>query len=88
MFTIIAASVAVAGLLFFFSGMIRVMACLAVLIGGGLGSVAATSKNIGVEGFEHEDGVSLRQESTNGNRGFFMYYVTRSHRGGGLAGGR
>ena len=45
--------------------------------------------NIGATSLEHEDGVSLRQDSnTVGTRSLFIYYNRRSHMGGGLAGGK
>ena len=45
--------------------------------------------NIGAQSLEHEDGVSLRQDSnTVGTRSLFIYYNSRSHMGGGLAGGK
>ena len=45
--------------------------------------------NIGATSLEHEDGVSLRQDSnTVGTRSLFIYYNKRSHMGGGLAGGK
>ena len=45
--------------------------------------------NIGAQSLEHEDGVSLRQDSnTVGTRSLFIYYNKRSHMGGGLAGGK
>ncbi len=49
-------------------------------------SVAGTYGAWGVDELEHEDGVSLRQESSSG--GFFMVYRTRTHMGGGLSGGK
>lgn len=48
-----------------------------------------TEQNVGAESLEHEDGVSLRQDSnTVGTRSLFIYYNKRSHMGGGLAGGK
>ena len=45
--------------------------------------------NIGAETLEHEDGVSLRQDSnTIGTKSIFIFYNRRSHMGGGLAGGK
>ena len=50
---------------------------------------AMTESNAGAESLEHEDGVSLRQESnTIGSRSLFIHYSRRSHMGGGLAGGK
>ena len=60
-----------------------------------LGSTAfagyATWRNFGAQSFESPQGVSLRQESVRtGHRGgFFAYYGrSRTHRGGGLSGGK
>ncbi len=48
---------------------------------------AATVGKTGVSTAEEPQGISLRQESTrNHHRGFFYGY--RSHRGGGLRGGK
>ncbi len=88
MLTIISFSIALAGIIFFTTGQVRMVVCGVVLLGGGLAAMAATKSNIGVEGFEHEDGLSLRQDSTHSRGGFFLYYGSRSHRGGGLAGGK
>ncbi len=49
-------------------------------------SVAGTYGRWGVDDVEHEEGVSLRQDSVSG--GFFTIYRTRSHQGGGLSGGK
>ncbi|MGD9365658.1 MAG: hypothetical protein PVH87_08185 [Desulfobacteraceae bacterium] len=56
-----------------------------------LGSTAfagyATWRNFGAQKFEHPQGISLRQESVRA--GFFPYYGRyRTHRGGGLSGGK
>jgi len=88
MLTIVALGFAVIGALLFVSGMTRVILCFVALIGGGLGAIAATNQNIGVDDLEYEDGVSLRQDSTRSNGGFFVYYASRSHMGGGLSGGK
>ena len=48
-----------------------------------------TENNVGAESLEHEDGVSLRQDSnTIGTRSLFIFYSSRSHMGGGLSGGK
>ena len=55
----------------------------------GFKSYYVAEHNIGAESLEHEDGVSLRQDSnTVGTRSLFIYYNRRSHMGGGLAGGK
>ena len=55
----------------------------------GFKSFNVAENNIGAESLEHEDGVSLRQDSnTVGTRSLFIYYNRRSHMGGGLAGGK
>lgn len=52
-------------------------------------SYTMTENNVGAESLEHEEGVSLRQESnTIGTRSLFTHYERRSHLGGGLAGGK
>ena len=88
MFTYIAICFVVVGLVFFMTGMARVLLCFVVCIGGGAAALAATRANLGVEEVEHEDGISLRQDSTNKRTGFFVFYGTRSHMGGGIAGGK
>jgi hypothetical protein len=87
-FTIISFTIALTGLIFFMSGFARMAVCGIVLLGGGFAAMAATKSNVGVAGFEHKEGISLRQDSTNSHRGFFLMYGSRSHRGGGLAGGK
>ena len=48
-----------------------------------------TENNVGAEPLEHEDGISIRQDSsTVGRKSLFIFYGTRSHMGGGLAGGK
>lgn len=61
---------------------------LGLLLGGGtLVAGGATVAGVGVSPPEEPQGISLRQESTrSGGRGFFYGY--RSHRGGGLRGGK
>ena len=64
---------------------------LTILIIGGVAfkSYYIAENNIGAQSLEHEDGVSLRQDSnTVGTRSLFIYYNKRSHMGGGLAGGK
>lgn len=59
---------------------------LLTLLGGGTAmALAATFLNVGVASAEEPQGVALRQESARG-QGFF--YVYRSHRGGGMRGGK
>lgn len=59
---------------------------LTVLLGGGsLLAMAATFLNVGVASAEEPQGVQLRQESARGGAFFAAY---RSHRGGGLRGGK
>lgn len=59
---------------------------LLLLVGLCALSVAGTLGRWGVDDIEHEEGVSLRQESASG--GFFNVYRTRVHLGGGLGGGK
>ena len=48
-----------------------------------------TENNAGAESLEHEEGVSLRQDSNSiGTKSLFVHYTRRSHIGGGLAGGK
>ncbi len=56
-------------------------------LGGTLMAGAATLSNYGAEKPEEPQGVSIRQESAKSGRGFFHGYG-RSHRGGGLRGGK
>ncbi len=60
-----------------------------VLIGGtALASVATFSK-AGAQSIEHPNGISLREASAKSDRsGLFFPYYMRSHRGGGLRGGK
>ena len=52
-------------------------------------SYGMTEASVGSESLEHEEGVSLRQDSnTVGTRSLFIFYSRRSHMGGGLAGGK
>ena len=49
----------------------------------------ATESNLGAETFEHEEGVSIRQDSNKTrHRSLFIFYSHRSHMGGGLSGGK
>lgn len=60
---------------------------LAALLAGGTGLAAlATFASLGVARADELTGVSLRQESRRAPAGFFVAY--RSHRGGGLRGGK
>ena len=60
-----------------------------LLVGGTAMAGLATWRNVGAQAFEHPKGISLRQESVRGRTGgFFPYYSTRHHRGGGLSGGK
>ena len=76
------------GLVSLLEGIRRVLAFIALLIVGCFFAMVATNANLGVEGFEHEEGMSLRQDSTTRRTGFFVYYGSRSHRGGGILGGK
>jgi len=58
-----------------------------ILVGATCIAGAATLGKAGVRTLEEPQGISLRQESTQTHhRGFFLGY--RSHRGGGLRGGK
>ena len=60
-----------------------------VLVGGTLAAGAATLSKAGVPPAEEPQGISLRQESARHHgHGFFYAYAARSHRGGGLRGGK
>lgn len=51
----------------------------------------ATFAHVGAQSWEHPDGISLRQDSTgsgSGVGGFFLFYNSRSHYGGGISGGK
>jgi hypothetical protein len=63
-------------------------ALLATLLAGGTAlAAAATALNVGVEQAEEPQGISLRQDSPRApGHGFFLAY--RSHRSGGLRGGK
>lgn len=59
---------------------------VAALLGGtSLLAVGATFLNVGVASAEEPQGVKLRQDSARGGAFFATY---RSHRGGGLRGGK
>lgn len=60
------------------------------LLGGTAGAGAATLANAGAPPLEHPQGVSLKETSVRTDRGaaFFPGYWGRSHRGGGLRGGK
>ncbi len=65
----------------------------ATLLGSTAIAGTATFSGAGVQSVEHPQGISLREQSaqSRGPRGFFAaYYLTqsRSHRGGGLRGGK
>ena len=68
----------------------RIYVCILALILGSLGSMYATKNNMGIDEFELEEGMSIRQDSTSQGdaRSFFIYVNSRSHQGGGLAGGK
>ena len=58
-----------------------------LLAGGTLAATGAALSNSGVTR-AGEEAISLRQESARHGRGFFYGYHSRSHRGGGLRGGK
>ena len=59
------------------------------LLGGTLLAGGATVGHVGVSPPEEPQGISIRQESEQSRgRGFFYGYHSRSHRGGGLRGGK
>ena len=68
----------------------HVYVCLLALCLGSFGAVYATKQNWGIEEFELDKGISIRQDSTSKSdvRTFFIYHNSRSHQGGGLAGGK
>lgn len=56
---------------------------------GTIWATAAAFGKWGVPEVNHPQGVQLRQESVRGRTGFFpVFYGMRSHRGGGLSGGK
>ena len=59
-----------------------------ILAGGTLMAGAATLSNIGAAKLNEPQGVSLRQESQRSQGRGFFYGYGRSHRGGGLGGGK
>ena len=62
---------------------------LLAIFGGG--AFYLTEKNVGAETLEHDDGLSIRQDSseTVGRKSLFIYYNTnRSHMGGGMRAGK
>ncbi|MDA3901706.1 MAG: hypothetical protein PF637_14440 [Spirochaetes bacterium] len=71
----------------------RILILLAVISSTGFASYMTYTKR-GAQSIEHPEGISLREESTRSNRrgGFFLFYYAsgagRSHRGGGLRGGK
>ena len=68
----------------------RIYVCILALILGSLGTMYATKNNMGIDEFELDEGMSIRQDSTSQSdaRSFFIYVNSRSHQGGGLAGGK
>lgn len=66
------------------------IAVFSLLLGSTAFAGYATWRNFGAQKFEHPQGISLRQESVRAGRtGFFPYYGRyRTHRGGGLSGGK
>ncbi|QTA90049.1 hypothetical protein [Desulfonema magnum] len=66
----------------------KIIAIILLLSISGCSLMAVLGK-IGAEDIEHPAGLSLRQKSLRtGGIGFFSYYHTRSHYGGGLRGGK
>lgn len=63
------------------------MMVILLLAGGSLFGLFLTLINAGVSSAQEPQGVALRQESANRSAGFFYGYH-RSHRGGGLRGGK
>ena len=66
-------------------------AYLCMYAGSALGSVAtmyATTNNMGIDEFELGRCPSSRQYIQRDAKSFFMYVNSRSHQGGGLAGGK
>ena len=58
-----------------------------LLAGGTVAAGAATVAKLGVPPAEEPQGISLREESARA-RGAGFFYAHRSHRGGGLRGGK
>ncbi|MCB9780261.1 MAG: hypothetical protein H6742_16960 [Alphaproteobacteria bacterium] len=70
-------------------GMLPLAALGFVLLVTGFGAVATWADLVPAETVGEEQTVSLREESTRSGGGFFVgYSVGRSHRGGGLRGGK
>lgn len=66
-----------------FLGTIIILGLAAVVVF----TFGATAMKMGASSFDDPQGISLRQESRGaGGMGFF--YIHRTHRGGGLAGGK
>jgi hypothetical protein len=59
-----------------------------ILGGGTLMAGAATLSNIGAAQLNEPQGISIRQESQRSQGRGFFYGYGRSHRGGGLGGGK
>jgi uncharacterized membrane protein YfhO len=68
----------------------RIYVCMLALLLASVGTMYATTNNMGIDGFELDEGMSLRQGSTSERdaRSFFIYVNSRTHQGGGLAGGK
>lgn len=68
----------------------RIYVCMLALLIGSVATMYATTNNMGIDEFELDEGMSLRQGSTSERdaKSFFMYVNSRSHQGGGLAGGK
>lgn len=70
-------------------GMLPLAALGFVLLTTGGAAVATWTDMVPAETIGEEQSVSLRDESTRSNGGFFIGYAAgRSHRGGGLRGGK
>jgi len=72
------------------SMLLRIIAwpAAALLVAGSLGTTALAFSTVGATPMEHPEGLSLRQESATRPGGFFLYYSSRRHLGGGLGGGK
>ena len=59
------------------------------LLGATAGAAAGAFAGLGAQKLEHPQGISLRETSLrDGRQGGFFHHYHRTHRGGGLRGGK
>ncbi|MCB1152479.1 MAG: hypothetical protein H6684_02010 [Deltaproteobacteria bacterium] len=61
---------------------------IGAMVAGTIFAGALTLLNVGASELNEQQGISLRDGSGHRPSGFFLWYGTRSHMGGGLGGGK